>query len=191
VTSAFSRGPRRSILLTLKEHEVDILRNLFSDLLDLLNEDAPPQDDTPVDAWAEQLGLADLNGGALEADPTDPALARLFPAAYPDDPAAAAEFRRYTQPDLRAARRKRLAVVIESLASFSGNGRQRLDAAQSQSWLGALNDLRLVLGTRLGITEDDQEAVGRIAPEDPLAEYLALYYYLGYLQETLLETIAP
>jgi hypothetical protein len=191
VTQAFSRGPRRGIQLSLKQHEVEILRNLFSDLLDLLTEDVPTaRSKTPEDSWAAQLGLADLDGDAPVEDPRDPALARLFPPAYPDDEAAAAEFRRYTQPDLRDARRKRVAEVIATLDAIPAGGKQRLEDGQAQSWLAALNDLRLVLGTRLDVTQD-QDPQETIDPDDPMSGFRAVYYYLNYLQELLLMTIAP
>lgn len=192
MTQAFSRGPRRGIQLSLKQHEVEILRSLFSDLFDLLTEDVPAggAQGGQTESWAAQLGLADLDGAPVE-DPQDPALARLFPSAYPDDEEASAEFRRFTQPELRDARRKRVAEVIATLDAIPGGGKHRLDDEQAQCWLGALNDLRLVLGTRIGVTEEDQDLQEKIDPDDPLAPFRAVYYYLAYLQETLLASIAP
>jgi hypothetical protein len=53
------------------------------------------------------------------------------------------------------------------------------------AWLRALNDLRLVLGTRLDVTEDTfLEPVDR---RDPDAQALAVYAYLGWLQEQVVE----
>ena len=54
----------------------------------------------------ERLFLADLAAQlveVLEADGTDPAVERLLPQAYPDDPSASAEFRRFTALNLRGA----------------------------------------------------------------------------------------
>jgi hypothetical protein len=55
-------------------------------------------------------------------------------------------------------------------------------------WLGALNDLRLVLGTRLDVTEDmyDHE----MDPGDPRAPAFAMYTYLGWLQEQVVDALS-
>ena len=56
---------------------------------------------------------------------------------------------------------------------------------------GCLNDLRLVLGTRLGVTD---EAGGR-GPwpddDDPRAPAMVAYHWLTYLQDTLVEALSP
>ena len=64
----------------------------------------------------------------------------------------------------------------------------RLDEEQMAAWLGALNDLRLVLGTRLNVTEDMHP--DDLSDEDPRAHSLALYYYLGWLEEQVVEALA-
>ena len=64
----------------------------------------------------------------------------------------------------------------------------RLDEEQLQAWLGALNDMRLVLGTRLDITEDFY--AGGIDRHDPRAPELALYSYLSWLQEQAVAALA-
>jgi hypothetical protein len=55
------------------------------------------------------------------------------------------------------------------------------------AWLSALNDLRLVLGTRLGVTEETYE--DGIDEADPQADDLALYAYLTWLQDGILEAL--
>ena len=79
-------------------------------------------------------------------------LARLFPDAYPDDQEAAAEFRRYTESGLRESKQSNARTA---LATLDAPGTEhRLTDVEVQAWLGALNDLRLALGTRLDVTED-------------------------------------
>ncbi|HEU5427794.1 MAG TPA: DUF2017 domain-containing protein [Actinocrinis sp.] len=189
--AAFTGGPNGTVLVDLRSAEARLLADLFGDLLDLLAEDdSRPLRPNEVDPLAAELGLDGLGDDTPTARPDDPALARLFPDAYPDDPDATAEFRRYTQADLTAERRRRANVALESLERIKGGGRLSLIPIEAAAWLGALNDLRLVLGTRLEITADDQEPGQDFGPSDPRTAYIPVYYYLGYLQETLVEALS-
>jgi hypothetical protein len=67
-------------------------------------------------------------------------------------------------------------------------GRERLTAEELDAWLRALNDLRLVLGTRLDVTEEMYEA--EIDPAHPQAYELSVYGYLSWLQEQLVAAAA-
>jgi hypothetical protein len=62
-----------------------------------------------------------------------------------------------------------------------------LDAEQVEVWLTALNDLRLALGTRLGVTED--RADRDLDPDDPAAEWWSVYDYLTWFQGMLVEAL--
>jgi hypothetical protein len=191
VIAAFSRGSDGTVLVDLRAAESRLLADLFGDLLELLSAEAQPRPAGEVaDPLAAELGLDGLGDDTPAARPEDPALARLFPDAYPDDPDATADFRRYTQPDLTAERRRRAGVAIGTLDRIKDGGRLNLIAAEAAAWLGALNDLRLVLGTRLEITTDDQQPGDDFGPDDPRTAYIPVYYYLGYLQETLIEALA-
>jgi hypothetical protein len=112
----------------------------------------------------------------------DPAVSRLFPPAYPDDPERDAEYRSLVRDDLTSSK-LRAAAVLEATVDA-----RRLDRDQLTAWLGALNDARLVLGTRLGVREDlDPEQI----PDDhPDAPAFALFYYLGWLEEQVVEALA-
>jgi hypothetical protein len=116
----------------------------------------------------------------LDEAPDDPSLERLFPPAY-DDAKSEDEYRRLMRDELLDGRRRALEVVEETL------DRDRLSTEQAQAWLTALNDLRLVLGTRLGVRED--ELLERLDPADPRAPGLGLYAYLSWLQEQLVEAL--
>jgi Domain of unknown function (DUF2017) len=117
----------------------------------------------------------------LDAAPEDPSLRRLFPPAY-DDEADETEYRRLMRDELLGGRRRALQVLEETV------GRDRLNAGEAQAWLTALNDLRLVLGTRLDVSEET--FLDGLDPDDPRAPELALYAYLSWLQEQLVEAIA-
>lgn len=112
----------------------------------------------------------------------DPALERLFPSAYPDEPQLDREFRELVEPELRSERLSSIEVMESTLDA------ERLDEEQLTAWLTTLNDMRLVLGTRLGITEETFE---RGVPDDhPEAPRYALYSYLGWLEEQIVSALA-
>jgi hypothetical protein len=162
------------------ELEVLVLHRCCEDLLRLLGEDEPED----ADPLAALVGLS----GRTPETPTDPALARLLPDAYgDDDPAASADFRRYTDADLRAGKRAALRAVRDALPV--GGGKVRLSRDEADAWLGALNDLRLVLGTRLEVTEDLD--ADDLAEDDPRLPGLEIYGWLGWLQESLLGCLDP
>jgi Domain of unknown function (DUF2017) len=113
--------------------------------------------------------------------PDDPSLERLFPPAY-DDAEDEAEYRRLMGDELTEGRRRALRVIEETL------DQDRLTKEQAEAWLTALNDLRLVLGTRLDVTED--MLLERLRPDDPNAFEISLYGYLSWLQEQLVDALA-
>jgi hypothetical protein len=104
----------------------------------------------------------------------DPSLERLFPPAY-EDAEADDEYGDLVRDDLRARKLAALSVVEETLDE------KYLDDSQLNAWLGALESLRLVLGSQLDVTEE--MTGGAIDPRDPRAPALALYGYLSWLQE--------
>lgn len=113
---------------------------------------------------------------------SDPGLKRLFPSAYPDEPERAEEFEEMVRVDLLE---QRLAAIDAMERTIDA---ERLSEDELVSWLGAINDLRLVLGTRLGVTEDMTEA--DVPPEDPRAQMLTLYGYLSYLEEEVVGALS-
>ncbi len=115
-------------------------------------------------------------------DANDPAVERLFPPAHPDDRGLEADYRGLVHDDLLAQRRSALDVMEATIDA------RRLDEEQMLGWLGAVNDLRLVFGTRLKMTDDMTPE--EVDPNDPQAPAFALYYYLGWLEEQIVEALA-
>ena len=64
----------------------------------------------------------------------------------------------------------------------------KLSADESRQWLGCLNDLRLAIGSRLDIVdEEDTDLLYRLPDEDPRKPMVMAYLWLGGLQETLVD----
>ena len=143
-----------------------------------------------VDAEAGIVGLLlDQLEQLLEADPDDsggdPVLARLLPPGHTGDPEIAADYRELTEEGLRSGKADDLAMVRATLPPEGGE--VRLDDDQARAWLRTTNDLRLALGTRLGVTADTEP------PEDPAGEegsQLAVYYWLTAVQGSLVDALA-
>jgi hypothetical protein len=112
----------------------------------------------------------------------DPALERVFPPAYPDEEELQAEYEGLVRGDLLRQRLGSADVMERTIDS------SRVTEGELLAWLSALNDLRLILGTKLGATEDDDPET--IADDDPLASSYALYHYLGWLEEQVVEALA-
>jgi hypothetical protein len=141
----------------------------------------PPPVDDPLEAL---VGLRDT----APPPPEDPAVARLLPDPYPDDPLASGDFRRRRTDDALAHKR---AAARRVLATLPGPGEALLlDEDSAQDWLTTLNDLRLVLGTRLGITDDDfLDELGELPPDDERLPFLEMYELLTFLMENLVQTL--
>jgi hypothetical protein len=130
-------------------------------------------------------GLPDQLRNLIEnEDPTsDPAMARLYPPAYLDDPIRNLEYERLAGDDLTSQR-------LSSISAMEGSiDADRLTEEQILSWLSVMNDLRLVLGTRLEITEETTE--DDFAPDDPRVSTFALYAYLTWLVDAVVSALDP
>ena len=135
-------------------------------------------------AQEERVLLAGLTAElqALLGDtPEDPSLRRLFPPAY-DDEADERAYRELTSDSLLDGRREALDVLARTA------DREQLSAEEADAWLRALNDLRLVLGTRLDVQEDTFATEPDL--HDPRGQALAVYGYLSWLQEQLVEALS-
>ncbi|MCM1946434.1 MULTISPECIES: DUF2017 domain-containing protein [Streptomyces] len=186
----FEAVPGGGAAVALDEVEVSILRSLTVQLLELIGPGEEPEADADP--------LAALFAEGPSKPPADPALRRLFPDAYGDDTeelrAAAADFRRYTENDLRARKREDALVVVRALDGLDTEPEEsvllKLTPDESRAWLGTLNDLRLTIATRLEITEDEEgERLYRLPDSDPRKPMVMAYLWLGALQESLIETL--
>ncbi|WP_309030001.1 DUF2017 domain-containing protein [Streptomyces alfalfae] len=192
----FEPIPGGGAAVALDEVEISIIRSLAVQLLELIGPGpgGEPSDDPLAELFAE---------GPSEP-PADPVMRRLLPDAYggPGSEAGdegelraySSEFRRFTENDLRAKKRDDALVVIRSLdaAMSAGEGETvlKLTVEESRNWLGALNDLRLAIGTRLEVAdEDDAELLYRLPDSDPRKPMVMAYLWLGGLQETLVGTL--
>ena len=157
----FRSGPRDSLVVSLAEEELELLRGLPAQLRDV-----------------------------LEGSVDDPARERIFPRAYLDPTAEAqeAEWQELVHPELLAERLAALGLITVTLERAEPAGDWwtiALTPEEVQAWLGVLNDTRLVLGTRLGVTEEERE----LDPADPQAGAHALYHWLTWLQGDLVEAL--
>ncbi|MFH8236877.1 DUF2017 domain-containing protein [Streptomyces sp. G6] len=198
----FEPLPGGGAAVALDDVEISIIRSLAVQLLELIG--PGPAEDASDDP------LAELFAEGPSEPPSDPVLRRLFPDAY-GDPASApqaaeaeeqrassAEFRRYTENDLRAGKRDNALAVVRTLDTLSSASAGedgavlKLSPEESQQWLRALNDLRLAIGSRLEIAdEDDTDLLYRLPDEDPRKPMVMAYLWLGGLQESLVSTLMP
>ncbi|MFE2378681.1 DUF2017 domain-containing protein [Streptomyces sp. NPDC059398] len=214
----FDAVPGGGAAVALDEVEMSILRSLAVQLLELVG---PGEE--PVDG---EDPLASLFAEGPSKPPDDPALARLFPDAYGDEePDFSSEFRRFTENDLRTRKREDALALVRTLdeaGAGAGAGAEAAGAAggakgadgdreralpdgtvlvtlspdDSRHWLGALNDLRLTIGTRLEVSDDEEAesadgGLYRLPDDDPRKPMVMAYLWLGALQETLVETLMP
>jgi hypothetical protein len=197
----FEPLPGGGAAVALDEVEISIIRSLAVQLLELIG--PGPAEDASDDP------LAELFADGPSEPPKDPVLQRLFPDAYGEPGGKAtspeeaeeqrqysSEFRRFTENDLRAGKRENALAVIRSLDELAsagdGGAVLQLSPEQSQQWLGALNDLRLAIGSRLEIVdEEDSDLLYRLPDEDPRKPMVMAYLWLGGLQETLVATLMP
>jgi Domain of unknown function (DUF2017) len=114
-------------------------------------------------------------------EPSDPDLQRLFPPAH-EDPEREAEYRGLVGDQLLDGRTRALETVERALEG------ETLSAEEADAWLRVLNDLRLILGTRLDVTEETM--LQELDRDDPKAQELAVYGYLSWLQEQLVAALA-
>ena len=199
----FRRSRGGLVSIDLDPVEVDVLGTLVREVVELL--DVPPRHHaTALDPLQVQLGLQDLGSGlgddpgdgsgvldGPEAPPEDDVLRRLLPDAYGgDDPHASAEFRRFTERGLRERKAEAGRRMLASLEPVQGQGgRVQLDAEGARAWLAALNDIRLALGTRLGVEDDVEEVLAELDDDDPRRYAFAVYDFATYLQETLIRSM--
>jgi hypothetical protein len=115
-----------------------------------------------------------------ETAPDDPAMARLFPPAYPEDPLRNLDFERVAGDDLLSDRLADLDTMARTV------GAERLSEEDLLAWMRTVNGARLALGVRLDVTEDTREKDFRDEPE---AASYAMYVYLSWLLENIVDAL--
>ena len=129
--------------------------------------------------WEREL-LQDLPRQLTELLSTaDPALRRLFPAAYHADAERDAEYQRFMREEILASRMA-AAQTLERSAKA-----EVLTENDLLAWMGSMNAIRLVLGTQLDVTEE----MTTIDPDDPRAPVFGVYGWLGMLVERGIEAL--
>ena len=194
--TGFFRSGDDKVFAVLTSQEAHVLINLTEQILELLGED-----DHVDDEMREFMSIVGISTN--DAPPQDPVLHRLLPDAY-SDTNAAGEFRRYTEHGLREKKRAHANTIREALLpqDEEWDGDQPLDLGSIEvevpmteimDWLGGLNDIRLALAVRLGIEKppaDEQHKKYELMTEsDPMKAVYAVYSWLGWLQESLIQLL--
>jgi hypothetical protein len=123
--------------------------------------------------------LRELSAVVASDDLADPVVHRLYPDGYVGDAEATAEFAVLVTGSLREDRNNRIALCSAEIPPEGG--RLELDSDAADRWLRVLNDLRLALGTRLGVSEDDEL--------DESDQQVQIYHWLSAVQETLVQNL--
>jgi hypothetical protein len=152
------RPRHRPPVLRLDPQERELMRQLLAEMRTLLEADLPRSDDVTR---------------------------RLLPDAS-DDPTEAEKYRELVGDELRSSKLSAVVSFDEQLPG-EGTAEVELDPDGVTSLLSVLTDLRLAIGTRLGVTEETMEK----APEadDPDAPALSVLHWLGWIQESVLSAI--
>ena len=155
-----------------------MLISLGNQMLAMLVDRAEPSSQDP---------LADLVGiGTHDEIPADPVLARILPSGYADE-GDAREFRRFTEMEVL---RGKIAATQAVITAIEAAGQFVIVAATEQlPWLTFLNDLRLALGTRIGVREDVMDELANVDDDDPRLPMLLVYDWLTYVQGSLVELL--
>ena len=110
----------------------------------------------------------------------DPTVRRVFPVAYPGDPEADEAYQELVGSELARKHRDELEVLAQTADA------SEVDGVQLGQWLGAIEVLRLMLGTSLDVGED----VDDLPESDPRSSQVAVYRYLSWLQGEVIEALS-
>ena len=117
----------------------------------------------------------------VENPSSDPGVARLFPPAYPDDPLENLDFERLATDELMRGRLLALDTMERTIDATA------LSEDELLAWMNVVNDARLILGTRIGVTEEMTE---RDFADEPEATTFQLYGYLSWLLESIVRALS-
>jgi hypothetical protein len=174
--SGFHRR-RGKLVVTLDPAEVQVLADVVDQVRQLL---ALRRSAAPADPLEAITGIRT----APSSPPEDPALGRLLPDFHRDDADLAGGLRVLYEPELISAKDRAAVVLLDSLPL--GGGTVRLSEEAAEAWLTSLNDVRLALGVRLDITDDDAEpTLDRAELHGAGPAMYNVYRWLSALQDSL------
>ena len=179
IQHGFFRHGDNAYLANFTEAEREVLVNLTEQIIELLAERVDHHNDDPL---AAMVGIT-----SHDTPPDDEVLLRLLPNAYADQ-VDASEFRRYTESTLRQKKQAH-AMAMRMHIKTAVDGVIELDHDSANAWLGAMNDVRLALGVRLKVEENTRQELELLAPDDPMRGVYAVYSWLGWLQESLIDAL--
>ncbi|GAA4481720.1 DUF2017 domain-containing protein [Rhodococcus olei] len=166
-----------------------MLRSLVTSVMGLLEDRSAS---APYDDLAELTGLRTGNA----TPPADATLARLLPdffgagrdAVDPEsrDANANGALRSLYEPEIIDAKVAAGTVILETVPA--DGGKVVLTPEQAEAWLYGLNDVRLALGTTIGIDADTPD---ELDPDDPRAPHLDVYHWLTWMQDSLVQVLLP
>ena len=116
-----------------------------------------------------------------ESPSSDPSLQRVFPPAHPDDPIAELEYERGSGGALLVTKLEQLETLERCIQT------KTLSEEDVLACMRAVNDLRLVLGTRIDITEESTPA--DFVDDPASASTFELYAYLSWLVESMIDAL--
>lgn len=170
-----------AVHVVLSGEEASALAALSAQVATMLADDSSSAPAAQADPLEAMVGLTTEPVAA----PDDPALRRLLPDAYADE-TLSGEFRRLMDSELRRQKTEALDELRRAVEGAGEAGvKLKLKQEQAETWLRALTDIRLVLGTRLDVTENLEDRWANLKPTDPMAPLLAAYEWLGWLQESV------
>jgi hypothetical protein len=149
----------------------------------------------PAESHLLQAMIEDVEQALTQLPAQDPVRARLLPDGYRGDDHAAADFRSMTESALIDSKGRSLRSCVAELAAPDGSGADHvavldLDGAALQRWLQVLNDLRLALGTRIGVSDEDSGFDADDSPADQVGQSSdqiawTIYRWLTAIQDDL------
>lgn len=176
-----------TVTTKMDRQESAVLRGLISQIDEMLR---GRQDEAPKDELAELTGI---RTGPSTA-PDDPILSRLLPdfhrldderAPSKEELDSAAALRTLHEPELLDLKTGVAGVVLDTCPP--AGGLVKLSLEQADAWLSALNDVRLALGTTLGVTEDMPD---ELPEDDPRSPHLSVYHWLTWMQESMVTALS-
>ena len=167
------------LVSVLESHESALLKNMATSVQEMLDD---RQSGTPSDPLEQITGIRTGN----PTPPDEATMRRLLPdfvkvesGRAPEDDANRV-LRSLHEPEIIDAKISAAQRLLDTLPE--GGGKIELTEADAQAWIAAVNDIRLTLGTMLGVGPDLPD---RLPDGHPMATHLEVYHWLTVLQEYL------